>query len=110
VKLFQCSVEELHPRRRLWPLAKCLFATILLYLPQLSSTYPTHGVLSVLVEKASECDLTMAKLLQWSVHVRNKFDSDNMEASHLEGEKLIPVLFERIITLERIVKNGHEVI
>ena len=56
--------------------------------PQLRSTYPAHGVLSVLVEKASECDLTMANLLQWSVLVRNKFDGDNMEASHLEGETL----------------------
>jgi hypothetical protein len=105
VKLFQCSVEELHRRGRLWPLAKCLFAAILLFLPHLRSTYPAHGVLSVLVEKASEYDLTMANLLQSSILVRNKFDNDNMEASHQEGETLIPVLLGRIVTLERIAKR-----
>ena len=35
VKLFHCSVTELHPRGKLWPLAKCLFATFLMHLSEM---------------------------------------------------------------------------
>ena len=64
IKLFQCSVQELHPRGKLWPLAKCMFATLLRYLPQLRTEYPSHSVLSVLAEKATKCDITMSDLLK----------------------------------------------
>ena len=109
MKLFQCSVQELHPRGRLWPLAKCLFATLLHYLPQLRSEYPSHSVLTVLAEKAAECDLSMSDLLRWSADVRDKFEKDNTEASHQNGETLIPVLLERIVILEKNAQKSHEV-
>lgn len=109
MKLFQCSVRDMHTRGKLWPLALCLFATLLMYLPEMRSRYPNHGVSHVLMEKSQECDIRLGQLLEWSKMVKVRFDHRNMEATLDEGQSLIPVLLERIVILEKNAKASHEV-
>ena len=109
MKLFQCSVRDMHTHGKLWPLALCLFATLLMHLPEMRSKYPNHGVLVVLMEKSQECDIKLGQLLEWSKAIKAQFDFRNMEATLNEGQSLIPVLLERIVILEKNAKASHEV-
>ena len=110
MKFFQCSVRNMPTRGKLWPLALCLFATLLMYLPEMRSRYPNRGVLHVLLEKSQECDIRLGQLLEWSKMVMVRFDHRNiMEATLDEGQSLIPVLLEPIVILEKNAKASHEV-
>lgn len=101
VKLFHCSVAEMHPRSKLWPLAKCLFATFLMHLSEMRVKYSEHLTLRAVSEKSIECGLNMNILLEWGATIRSKWISDNMTAAIDSGESLIPFLLERVVMLER---------
>lgn len=109
VKLFHCSVPDMHANGKLWPLALCMFATLLMYLPEMRSKYPRHELLTILVDKANECDITLKELLEWGKAVKDRFNDSNMEASLNVGETLIPVLLEKIVVLEKVVASNQEV-
>ena len=109
VKLFHCSVTEMHPRGKLWPLAKCLFATFLMHLSEMRIKYPEHLTLKTVGEKSLECGLNINILLGWGAMIRNKWTADNMTAAIDSGESLIPILLERVVLLEKNSKAQQEV-
>ena len=109
VKLFHCSVPDMHANGKLWPLALCMFATLLMHFPEMRSKYPRHELLTILVDKANECDITLKELLEWGKAVKDKFHNSNMEANLNAGETLIPVLLEKIVVLEKVVASNQEV-
>ena len=86
-----------------------MFATLLMYLPEMRSKYPRHELLTILVDKANECDITLKELLEWGKAVKDRFNDSNMEASLNAGETLIPVLLEKIVVLEKAVASNQEV-
>ena len=99
----------MHANGKLWPLALCMFATVLMYLPEMRSKYPRHELLPILLDKANECDITLRDLLEWGKAVREKFNETNMEATLNTRETLIPVLLEKIVVLEKTVTGHQEV-
>jgi hypothetical protein len=99
----------MHADGKLWPLALCIFATVLMHLPEMRSKFPLHEMLSILVEKANECDVTLKHLLEWGKAVKEKFNEINMEANLNMGETLIPVLLEKVVGLEKAVTRHEEV-
>ena len=109
VKLFQSSVSGMDPRGRLWPLAKCIFASYLVNLSTIRVKYPNHPTLPILREKCDECDIRFSLLLEWGVQISKKFQSDNMRAVVQEGGSLIPLLLERVVVLEECVTSQKEV-
>ena len=108
IKLFQCSVPQMKRAGRLWPLANCLLATVLMYLSEMMTEYPRHRVLVTLKEHAIDCDITMKELLEWGAIVKEKFASDHAIAIH-SGIDLIPVIFERMVGMENRHKADTEV-
>lgn len=109
VKLFHCSVAEMHPRGKLWPLAKCLFATFLMHLSEMRIKYPEHLTLRAVGEKSIECGLNINILLEWGALIRSKWTADNMTAAIDSVESLIPILLERVVMLEKNSKAQQEV-
>ena len=109
VKLFHCSATDMCPDGKLWPLAKCLFATYLMHMSAMRIKYPNHMTLKAVAEKANECGLQMSLLLEWGNDVKNKFVSDNIKAVIDDGGSLIPIMLERIVILERNAKLHQEV-
>ena len=109
VKLFHCSVPDMHANGKLWPLALCMFATVLMYLPEMRSKYPRHELLTILIDKANERDISLKELLEWGKAVKERSNESNMEASLNTGETLIPVLLEKIVVLEKVVASNQEV-
>lgn len=109
VKLFHCSVTDMCPRGKLWPLAKCLFATFLMHMSEMRIKYPHHMALKAMSEKCSECDLPFVLLLSWGDEIKNKFLIDNVRAVIDDGESLLPIALERIVILENNGKKHQEV-
>ena len=110
IKLFHCSVCDMHPRGKLWSLAICLFSTFLMHLSEMRVKYPEHMTLRTVAEKSQECGLSLSILLEWGTLIRNKFDADNIVAVINDGGSLLPLLLERIVVLEKNARVQHEVI
>lgn len=108
IKLFQCSVPQMKRTGRLWPLANCLLATTLMYLSETMVEYPRHKILVVVREMAEDCDITMKELLEWGRLVKDKFTTDHAVAVH-HGNELVPIMFEKIVAMERNEKSNSEV-
>jgi hypothetical protein len=108
IKLFQCSVPQMKRTGRLWPLANCLLATTLMYLSETMVKYPRHKILVVVREMAEDCDITMKELLEWGRLVKDKFTTDHAVAVH-QGNELMPIVFEKIVEMERNEKSNSEV-
>lgn len=94
---------------KLWPLAKCLFATLLMHLQEMRSRYPRHDVLPILLDKANDCGITLKDLLQWGKMVKERFTESNMIATLQTGETLIPILLEKIVVLDKTISSQQEV-
>lgn len=65
--------------------------------------------MTILIDKANECDISLKELLEWGKAVKERFNESNMEASLNTGETLIPVLLEKIVVLEKVVASNQEV-
>ena len=109
IKLLQSSVVGMDPGGRLWPLAKCIFATFLVYYSAMRIKCPNHPTLNILNEKCNECDIRVSVLLEWGVQIGNKFKMDNIKAVMHGGESLIPLLLERVVILENCVTSQKQV-
>ena len=108
IKLFQCSVPQMKRSGRLWPLAHCLLATTLMYLEEMVIEYPTHQMLSVIKRSADECDISMRELLEWGAIIKEKFADDHAVVVQPNNE-LIPMMFEKMLAMEKTAKINMEV-
>ena len=108
IKLFQCSVPQMNRAGKLWPLAKCLLATTLMYLSEMIREYPKHKILVVIRGMADDCGISMKELLQWGTEVKDKFVTDHAVATN-HGSELLAVMFEKMVVMERMEKQNMEV-
>jgi hypothetical protein len=109
VKLFHCSVFDMNPHGKLWPLAKCLLATFLMHMSDMRVRYPHHKKLKAVAEKCNECGLHVTLLLEWGNEIRQKFMTDNVKAIIDDGGSLIPIMLEKMIIMQKNEKIQQEV-
>jgi hypothetical protein len=80
-----------------------------MHLAEMRIKYSNHVTLKTVAEKCIECGLAMKTLLEWGSNIKNKFLVDNVKAAIEEGGSLIPIMLERIVALEKIVRSQQEV-
>jgi uncharacterized membrane protein YgcG len=106
--LFIAAVPEMGLTGKLWPLSKCVFATILMYLPETRSRYPENHALKELIFKASKVvslpnfpsGITTKHMLKWGSLVTKKFHEDN-KISSIDPGTLMSVTSETVKALEK---------
>jgi hypothetical protein len=101
--LFIAAVPDMGLNGRLWPLSKCIFATILMHLRETRLRYPQNLALKELIFKGSKVvslpnfplGITIEHMILWGKLVRNKFNAEN--------KLIVPVVVVEIMLRSLIV-------